>query len=127
MPDDLQAELIADSDATALWQDITTLARNEFICWVESAERDQTRQPHHPHERRVVRRQASALLRPTRDDRSLERGGGAAPAVRAKGSGRVDLDKLDQRVVVPTSAHVTAFVTRNCLRASSYVSEGQLR
>ena len=44
MPDDLQAELIAGSDATALWQDITTLARNEFICWVESAERDQTRQ-----------------------------------------------------------------------------------
>ena len=131
MPDDLQAELIADSDATALWQDITTLARNEFICWVESAERDQTRQPHHPHERRVARRRASALLlaglRPPREDRSLERGRGAAPAVRAKGSGRVDLDKLDQRVVVPTSAHVTAFVTRNCLRAGSYVSEGQLR
>ena len=43
MPDDLQAELIADSDATALWQDITTLARNEFICWVEDAKQDATR------------------------------------------------------------------------------------
>ena len=44
MPDDLQAELIADSDATALWQDITTLARNEFICWVEDAKQAKTRQ-----------------------------------------------------------------------------------
>ena len=44
MPDDLQAELIAGSDATALWQDITTLARNEFICWVEDAKQAQTRQ-----------------------------------------------------------------------------------
>ena len=44
MPDDLQAELIADSDATALWQDITTLARNEFICWVEDAKQPKTRQ-----------------------------------------------------------------------------------
>ena len=44
MPDDLQAELIAGSDATALWQDITTLARNEFICWVEDAKQAKTRQ-----------------------------------------------------------------------------------
>ena len=43
MPDDLQAELIADSDATALWQDITTLARNEFICWVTDAKQAATR------------------------------------------------------------------------------------
>ena len=55
MPDDLQAELIADSDATALWQDITTLARNEFICWVESAKRDQTRQ------RRITRTKEELL------------------------------------------------------------------
>ena len=51
MPDDLQAELIAGSDATALWQDITTLARNEFICWVEDAKQDKTR------ERRIRRTQ----------------------------------------------------------------------
>ena len=51
MPDDLQAELIADSDATALWQDITTLARNEFICWVEDAKQESTR------ERRIRRTQ----------------------------------------------------------------------
>ena len=44
MPDDLQAELIAGSDATALWQDITTLARNEFICWVEDAKQESTRE-----------------------------------------------------------------------------------
>ena len=44
MPDDLQAELIADSDATALWQDITTLGRNEFICWVEDAKQESTRE-----------------------------------------------------------------------------------
>jgi hypothetical protein len=35
----------ADYDAIALdaWNDITPLARNEFICWVEDAKQDATR------------------------------------------------------------------------------------
>ncbi len=44
LPRDLQAELTAHATATAAWQDITPLARNEFICWVEDAKRPATRE-----------------------------------------------------------------------------------
>jgi uncharacterized protein YdeI (YjbR/CyaY-like superfamily) len=44
LPDDLVVELTAHDDALAAWHDITPLARNEFICWVEGAKREQTRQ-----------------------------------------------------------------------------------
>jgi len=43
LPDDLKAALRSDSEALATWQDITPLARNEWICWVESAKRQETR------------------------------------------------------------------------------------
>lgn len=44
LPQDLRAELTAHDDALAAWQDITELARNEFICWVEDAKQDATRE-----------------------------------------------------------------------------------
>lgn len=44
LPKDLRAELAAHDDALAAWQDITALARNEFICWVEDAKQDATRE-----------------------------------------------------------------------------------
>ncbi len=44
LPDDLRDALIADSRALATWEDITPLARNEWICWVESAKKMETRQ-----------------------------------------------------------------------------------
>lgn len=43
MPVDLQNKLLADDVAMKLWQDITPLAQNEFICWVESAKKPATR------------------------------------------------------------------------------------
>ncbi|WP_151523638.1 YdeI/OmpD-associated family protein [Serinicoccus kebangsaanensis] len=43
LPDDLRAELTGHDDALAAWLDITPLARNEFICWVEDAKKEQTR------------------------------------------------------------------------------------
>jgi uncharacterized protein YdeI (YjbR/CyaY-like superfamily) len=43
LPRDLRAALLANSTALALWNDITPLARNEFICWVEDAKQDATR------------------------------------------------------------------------------------
>lgn len=43
MPDDLNKSLCADSTALAAWNDITPLARNEFICWVENAKANETR------------------------------------------------------------------------------------
>jgi uncharacterized protein YdeI (YjbR/CyaY-like superfamily) len=44
LPADLQAALVADATALAAWSDITPLARNEFICWVEDAKREATRE-----------------------------------------------------------------------------------
>ena len=37
VPPDLKKTLLADREALAAWEDITPLARNEWICWVESA------------------------------------------------------------------------------------------
>jgi uncharacterized protein YdeI (YjbR/CyaY-like superfamily) len=44
LPEDLQAALTGDPNALATWEDITPLARNEWICWVESAKKAETRQ-----------------------------------------------------------------------------------
>lgn len=43
MPKDLQAALLANPQVRTLWEDITPLARNEFICWVEDAKKPETR------------------------------------------------------------------------------------
>ena len=43
IPGDLRDALKGDRDALATWQDITPLARNEWICWIESAKKDATR------------------------------------------------------------------------------------
>lgn len=55
LPADLQKSLIADPKVLALWEDITPLARNEFICWVENAKQFETRN-------RRIRRTAEELL-----------------------------------------------------------------
>jgi uncharacterized protein YdeI (YjbR/CyaY-like superfamily) len=44
LPDDLKRALEHDQAALLTWQDITPLARNEWICWVESAKKSETRQ-----------------------------------------------------------------------------------
>ena len=44
LPDDLRSALNSSADALAAWLDITPLARNEFICWVEDAKREATRE-----------------------------------------------------------------------------------
>ena len=43
LPGDLRAALEGDAGALATWADITPLARNEWICWVESAKKAETR------------------------------------------------------------------------------------
>jgi uncharacterized protein YdeI (YjbR/CyaY-like superfamily) len=43
LPLDLRKALIANPTALAVWKDITPLARNEFICWVEDAKQEMTR------------------------------------------------------------------------------------
>ncbi|MGI8309681.1 YdeI/OmpD-associated family protein [Saccharopolyspora hattusasensis] len=51
LPADLRKALIANTTAFDAWKDITPLARNEFICWVEDAKQVITR------ERRIRRAQ----------------------------------------------------------------------
>ncbi len=51
LPADLRQALIANARALDAWKDITPLARNEFICWVEDAKQATTR------ERRIRRTQ----------------------------------------------------------------------
>jgi hypothetical protein len=43
LPADLRAALLANATALDAWNDITPLARNEFICWVEDAKQETTR------------------------------------------------------------------------------------
>ena len=43
LPNDLEAALKSDPAALATWRAITPLARNEWICWMQSAKKDETR------------------------------------------------------------------------------------
>ena len=43
IPADLRETLTSDKAALAKWEDITPLARNEWICWVENAKQLETR------------------------------------------------------------------------------------
>ncbi|MCW5830858.1 MAG: YdeI/OmpD-associated family protein [Labilithrix sp.] len=55
LPAELRKALLANAPALAAWKDITPLARNEFICWVEDAKQAETRA-------RRVRRTQEELL-----------------------------------------------------------------
>lgn len=44
MPSDLKMVLTKNSDMLERWEDITPLARNEFICWITSAKKQETRE-----------------------------------------------------------------------------------
>jgi hypothetical protein len=46
LPADLRKALIADPAARAKWEDITPLARNEWICWVVSVKTLEKRREH---------------------------------------------------------------------------------
>jgi len=43
LPADLRKVLISNPAVLAAWEDITPLARNEWICWVEDAKKPETR------------------------------------------------------------------------------------
>ena len=44
VPKDLRQMLTSQSKLTETWEDITPLARNEWICWITSAKKEETRQ-----------------------------------------------------------------------------------
>ncbi len=46
VPADLRNALTSDPDALAKWNDLTPLARNEWICWVTSVKKRETRREH---------------------------------------------------------------------------------
>lgn len=46
LPDDLRKALVADSKALAIWESLTPLARNEWICWTISVKKAETRKQH---------------------------------------------------------------------------------
>ena len=46
LPADLRKALAADAKALAAWEDITPLARNEWICWTVSVKKAETRAEH---------------------------------------------------------------------------------
>ena len=61
LPEDLRAALLSDSQALALWEDLTPLARNEWICWTISVKRPDTRKEH---VERVVSELKEGMRRP---------------------------------------------------------------
>ena len=43
LPTDLVKALTEAKEITDLWENLTPIARNEFICWVEDAKQENTR------------------------------------------------------------------------------------
>lgn len=46
VPDDLAKALMAQRQVFLLWEGLTPLARNEWICWVTFAKKAETRRDH---------------------------------------------------------------------------------
>lgn len=46
MPGDLQKALLADKQVLEKWEDLTPLARNEWICWTITVKQQKTRDEH---------------------------------------------------------------------------------
>ena len=61
LPTDLRKALISDPKALIAWEDITPLARNEWICWTISVKKEETRKDH---VRRVVSQLKEGSRRP---------------------------------------------------------------
>jgi hypothetical protein len=61
LPDDLRKALLADLSALKKWEDITPLARNEWICWTVTVKQQKTRDEH---VKRVVSELKEGMRRP---------------------------------------------------------------
>ncbi len=46
VPIDLREALTSDSKALTVWESLTPLARNEWICWATLVKREETRKQH---------------------------------------------------------------------------------
>ena len=61
LPHDLKKTLISDQKALVAWEDITPLARNEWICWTISVKKEETRKNHI---KRVISELKEGMRRP---------------------------------------------------------------
>ena len=61
VPVDLQKILVSDPKALAKWEDLTPLARNEWICWVIFVKKAETRKQH---VKRVIKELKEGKRRP---------------------------------------------------------------
>src|SRR6266849_2413316 len=61
LPEDLRETLASDAEALAAWEDLTPLARNEWICWAISVKKPETRRQHVERDQRCQRKSASSL------------------------------------------------------------------
>jgi uncharacterized protein YdeI (YjbR/CyaY-like superfamily) len=43
LPEDVRSALVQDEAALATWRTLTPLARNEWICWITSPKKPETR------------------------------------------------------------------------------------
>lgn len=61
IPADLRSALKADQKALEIWEGLTPLARNEWICWTISVKKSETREEH---VKRVVKELGEGVRRP---------------------------------------------------------------
>ena len=61
MPADLNQALVAAPAALAIWQNLTPLARNEWICWTITVKQQKTRDGH---VKRVISELKEGMRRP---------------------------------------------------------------
>lgn len=46
LPRDLREAILSQTNVLAIWESLTPLARNEWICWVTLVKKDKTRKEH---------------------------------------------------------------------------------
>ena len=61
LPPDLKKALASDKAALGVWEGLTPLARNEWICWVTFVKKEETRKEH---VKRVVSELKEGMRRP---------------------------------------------------------------
>jgi uncharacterized protein YdeI (YjbR/CyaY-like superfamily) len=61
LPDDLKKALASNPKSLAAWEDISSLARNEWICWTVTVKQQKTR---NDHVKRTVTELAEGKRRP---------------------------------------------------------------
>ena len=61
LPADMKKALTSDKKALVLWESLTPLARNEWICWTTFVKKDETRKEH---VKRVVTELKEGMRRP---------------------------------------------------------------